>query len=73
MVGGLGFIITNSLSKISLDKFPLGKGEISERMKIPGNTWQTVWASARPIPAKKQASNGHLMDAAVGRTDRFNE
>lgn len=31
-----------------------GKGEISERMKIPGNTWQTVWAAARAIPAMKQ-------------------
>ena len=34
---------------------PFGrKGHLSERMMIPGNTWQTVWNSARPVPARRQ-------------------
>uniref|UniRef100_A0A182KGJ8 Rab3 GTPase-activating protein catalytic subunit n=1 Tax=Anopheles christyi TaxID=43041 RepID=A0A182KGJ8_9DIPT len=34
---------------------PFGrKGHLSARMLIPGNTWQTVWEGARPIPARRQ-------------------
>lgn len=29
-------------------------GTLSERMKLPGNLWQTNWDMARPIPACKQ-------------------
>ncbi|CRL04576.1 CLUMA_CG017645, isoform A [Clunio marinus] len=30
------------------------KGHLSDRMMIPGNTWQTVWSSAKPVPARRQ-------------------
>lgn len=30
------------------------KGRLSSRMLIPGNTWLTVWESARPVPARRQ-------------------
>lgn len=30
------------------------KGRLSSRMLIPGNTWQTVWNSAKPVPARRQ-------------------
>ncbi|XP_035661424.1 rab3 GTPase-activating protein catalytic subunit-like isoform X2 [Branchiostoma floridae] len=30
------------------------KGELSPRMRIPGNMWCEVWDSARPVPARKQ-------------------
>lgn len=30
------------------------KGHLSDRMMIPGNTWQTVWKSAKPVPAVRQ-------------------
>lgn len=30
------------------------KFELSHRMKIPGNMWQEVWESARPVPVRKQ-------------------
>ncbi|XP_019614201.1 PREDICTED: rab3 GTPase-activating protein catalytic subunit-like [Branchiostoma belcheri] len=30
------------------------KGELSPRMRIPGNMWCEVWESARPVPARKQ-------------------
>lgn len=34
---------------------PFGKkGHLSSRMMIPGNTWQTVWENARPVPARRQ-------------------
>lgn len=34
---------------------PFGrKGQLSDRMMIPGNTWQTVWTSAKPVPARRQ-------------------
>lgn len=37
------------------ERDPFGrKGHLSDRMKIPGNTWQTVWNSAKPVPAKRQ-------------------
>lgn len=29
-------------------------GELSDRMKIPGNTWQTNWNSAKAVPARRQ-------------------
>nr|CAD2167108.1 unnamed protein product [Meloidogyne enterolobii] len=29
-------------------------GELSERMKLPGNLWQENWRMVRPIPASKQ-------------------
>ncbi|XP_039258100.2 rab3 GTPase-activating protein catalytic subunit-like [Styela clava] len=29
-------------------------GALSERMQIPGNLWQTMWNSAKPIPARRQ-------------------
>jgi Rab3 GTPase-activating protein catalytic subunit len=29
-------------------------GELSDRMKIPGNTWQNVWKSAKAVPARRQ-------------------
>lgn len=30
------------------------KGRLSSRMLIPGNTWQTVWIAAKPVPARRQ-------------------
>uniref|UniRef100_A0A182NLL9 Rab3 GTPase-activating protein catalytic subunit n=1 Tax=Anopheles dirus TaxID=7168 RepID=A0A182NLL9_9DIPT len=34
---------------------PFGrKGQLSARMLIPGNTWQTVWEGARAVPARRQ-------------------
>lgn len=37
------------------ERDPFGrKGQLSERMKIPGNTWQTVWSSAKAVPARRQ-------------------
>lgn len=37
------------------ERDPFGrKGHLSDRMMIPGNTWQTVWASAKPVPARRQ-------------------
>ncbi|XP_071942593.1 rab3 GTPase-activating protein catalytic subunit-like [Antedon mediterranea] len=30
------------------------KGSLSQRMKIPGNTWQEVWNQAKPCPAHRQ-------------------
>lgn len=30
------------------------KGRLSSRMLIPGNTWQTVWSTAKPVPARRQ-------------------
>lgn len=30
------------------------KGRLSQRMLIPGNTWQTVWKTAKPVPARRQ-------------------
>ncbi|XP_052864376.1 rab3 GTPase-activating protein catalytic subunit [Anopheles cruzii] len=34
---------------------PFGRrGHLSARMQIPGNTWRTVWDSARPVPARRQ-------------------
>lgn len=37
------------------ERDPFGrKGRLSERMNIPGNTWQTVWSSAKPVPARRQ-------------------
>ena len=32
----------------------LSLGELSERMKLPGNLWRENWESARPIPASQQ-------------------
>ncbi|XP_054744241.1 rab3 GTPase-activating protein catalytic subunit [Anastrepha obliqua] len=29
-------------------------GRLSVRMQVPGNTWQTVWQKAQPVPASKQ-------------------
>ncbi|XP_055612781.1 rab3 GTPase-activating protein catalytic subunit [Uranotaenia lowii] len=37
------------------EKDPFGrKGRLSSRMLIPGNTWQSVWQSAKPVPARRQ-------------------
>lgn len=37
------------------ERDPFGrKGHLSSRMMIPGNTWQTVWGDARPVPARRQ-------------------
>jgi len=37
------------------ERDPFGrKGHLSERMNIPGNTWKTVWSSAKPVPARRQ-------------------
>ncbi|XP_065081076.1 rab3 GTPase-activating protein catalytic subunit isoform X2 [Ochlerotatus camptorhynchus] len=37
------------------ERDPFGrKGTLSSRMMIPGNTWQTVWEDARPVPARRQ-------------------
>ncbi|XP_014259581.1 rab3 GTPase-activating protein catalytic subunit [Cimex lectularius] len=36
------------------DEFGQKKGQLSARMKLPGNTWLEVWASARGIPANRQ-------------------
>jgi Rab3 GTPase-activating protein catalytic subunit len=37
------------------ERDPFGrKGNLSDRMMIPGNTWQTVWNSAKPVPARRQ-------------------
>ncbi|XP_051884466.1 rab3 GTPase-activating protein catalytic subunit isoform X1 [Pristis pectinata] len=30
------------------------RGELSARMKIPGNMWVEVWETAKPIPARRQ-------------------
>lgn len=30
------------------------KGRLSARMLIPGNTWQTVWTTSNPVPARRQ-------------------
>ncbi|XP_059618716.1 rab3 GTPase-activating protein catalytic subunit [Phlebotomus argentipes] len=30
------------------------KGHLSSRMMIPGNTWRSVWESAKPVPARRQ-------------------
>ncbi|XP_069791287.1 rab3 GTPase-activating protein catalytic subunit isoform X3 [Narcine bancroftii] len=30
------------------------RGELSARMKIPGNMWVEVWENAKPIPARRQ-------------------
>ncbi|XP_033104847.1 rab3 GTPase-activating protein catalytic subunit-like isoform X2 [Anneissia japonica] len=30
------------------------KGQLSQRMKIAGNTWQEVWGQAKPCPAYRQ-------------------
>lgn len=37
------------------ERDPFGrKGHLSDRMLIPGNTWQTVWHSAKAVPARRQ-------------------
>ncbi|KAG5676867.1 hypothetical protein PVAND_006674 [Polypedilum vanderplanki] len=37
------------------ERDPFGrKGHLSDRMLIPGNTWQNVWTSAKPVPARRQ-------------------
>jgi Rab3 GTPase-activating protein catalytic subunit len=37
------------------ERDPFGrKGHLSERMMIPGNTWQTIWKAAKPVPARRQ-------------------
>jgi len=33
------------------------KGQLSTRMLIPGNTWQVVWETAKPVPARRQVFN----------------
>lgn len=30
------------------------KGQLSQRMQIPGNTWFEVWESAKPVPVHRQ-------------------
>lgn len=30
------------------------RGALSSRMLIPGNTWQLVWETAKPVPARRQ-------------------
>jgi Rab3 GTPase-activating protein catalytic subunit len=40
---------------IHLERDPFGrKGHLSDRMLIPDNTWQMVWKSAKPVPARRQ-------------------
>ncbi|CAG0913610.1 unnamed protein product [Notodromas monacha] len=29
-------------------------GQLSVRMNIPGNQWQSLWASSKPVPARRQ-------------------
>ena len=29
-------------------------GELSERMRIPGNMWMEIWSAARSVPARRQ-------------------
>lgn len=36
------------------------KGRLSSRMLIPGNTWQTVWTAAKPVPARRQVWILHI-------------
>lgn len=36
------------------DGLPVVSGELSARMKIPGNMWLEAWDSARPTPARRQ-------------------
>ncbi|XP_011194771.2 rab3 GTPase-activating protein catalytic subunit [Zeugodacus cucurbitae] len=31
-----------------------GMAQLSARMRVPENTWQTVWKQAQPVPASKQ-------------------
>lgn len=38
---------------IFLQSIP-GKGTLSSRMLIPGNTWQQVWQTAKAVPARRQ-------------------
>lgn len=29
-------------------------GELSARMKVPGNLWIEVWSTAQPVPVRRQ-------------------
>lgn len=42
------------LEAASPAKEPKRKGQLSQRMQIPGNMWVEVWQSARPVPARRQ-------------------
>ena len=33
---------------------PVLRGELSARMKIPGNMWAEAWDTARSVPARRQ-------------------
>jgi hypothetical protein len=37
-----------------VDEFGNPGGELSPRMKLPGNLWLEVWSSANPVPARRQ-------------------
>ncbi|XP_054281898.1 rab3 GTPase-activating protein catalytic subunit isoform X2 [Macrosteles quadrilineatus] len=37
-----------------LDDFGQKKGQLSPRMKLPGNMWIEVWSAAKPVPARRQ-------------------
>ncbi|XP_072180720.1 rab3 GTPase-activating protein catalytic subunit-like [Diadema setosum] len=30
------------------------RGQLSQRMQLPGNTWQEVWSQSKPVPAHRQ-------------------
>lgn len=36
------------------DSFGNAIGELSPRMKVPGNLWLEVWSTANQIPARRQ-------------------
>ncbi|ODN03852.1 Rab3 GTPase-activating protein catalytic subunit (s) [Orchesella cincta] len=36
------------------DKFGNKMGELSARMKVPGNLWIDVWSTAQPVPVRRQ-------------------
>ncbi|XP_031617314.1 rab3 GTPase-activating protein catalytic subunit [Contarinia nasturtii] len=39
---------------IKIDDSNSSQGRLSSRMLIPGNTWQNVWNTAKPVPARRQ-------------------
>jgi len=37
-----------------VDEYGNSTGELSPRMKVPGNLWLEVWSNAAPAPARRQ-------------------
>lgn len=55
-------MITKELSSILLDN---RKGQLSTRMLLPGNTWQTVWETAKPVPARRQVISLKILNENI--------